>query len=345
MAVQNLLWDITPSCNLKCLHCYNSDMIERGLAHQQDSSLDNIEETIKKISDLGFTHIHLLGGEPLMYPLIYDVLHFASFFDISTSINTNGTLLTESVCQRLIKEKVSQIVISLDGAVEGDNDIIRGSGVFKQVTDNIKSLSLIKNEFKANLKIELAVVVTKVNLPRIHQIVILAKDLGIDIVNISELYHHGNANKHMNLLSINALEYYSAIKKIIAYALFIHQKVQIDCKSIVLKQIYNELGINAELESNYDSCQAGKNMIYMNSYKELYPCGPYASQNPNGPLKIHLFHHSAQQIIKKFAIEVEKIKELPNDVPCLRCRKRETCSLCPLCKTQSIDLCATAFKA
>lgn len=344
MAAKHLLWDFTSDCNLRCIHCYNSDMIISAKQPlQKNESLNNVWCIIKRISELGFKHIHLLGGEPLMSTSLHDVLKVAAELDISISINTNGTLLTEEMCRKLIKENVSQIIISLDGTAQEDNDTIRGSGVFKQVTNNIRVLSSIKSELQSDVLIELAVVVTKVGIHRIHQIIMLAKNLGVNVVNVSALYHYGNASKHRKVLSVSGAEYYLAIKRMVAYALAINQRLQIDCKSIVLNQICNELGLNLNLRSNYDSCQAGKNMIYMNESLNLYPCGPYASRNPNGLLMTNLFNPSAQEIMHEFATKVEEMKMLPREAACNHCTIKANCSLCSLCKTQTAELCAVAM--
>lgn len=329
----NLLWDITNECNLRCIHCYNANTPKKC-----SSNFYMIEPTkiIKQISELGFTHIHLLGGEPLLYKNLSTLINAAIKNNIDISINTNGLLLTDSVCELLLKSNVSQVVISLDGASPKDNDFIRGKGVFEKVTQNIRCLSNLRETLNSNTIIILASVITKSNIQNIHKIVSLANELGIDYIDISALYHNGNAMKNLDILSITAEEYYEAIKKILAYSIKFQQKVQVDCKSMVLQKIYEELGLTVQIEDSYDCCQAGKTMIYMDAELNLFPCGPYAYKIPDGEFKINLFNENALKQLNQFSL-ISKNTQKHNI--CKQCPSKNNCNQCPICYSDSDKLC------
>lgn len=334
----NLLWDITNKCNLRCIHCYNANAPIKC-----SSGFDMIEPTeiIKQISNLGFTHIHLLGGEPLLYKKLPNLINAAIENNIDISINTNGLLLTDSVCEFLLKSKISQIVISLDGASSNDNDFIRGKGVFEKVTKNIRRLSHLREMLNSNITIGLASVVTKSNIENIHKIVSFASELGIDYVDISALYHNGNAIKNLDILSITAEEYYDAIKKILAYSIKFQQKVQVDCKSMVLQRIYKELGVTVQIDDSYDICQAGKTMIYMDAELNLFPCGPYAYKIPDGEFKVNLFDKNALEQLNQFRHISKNTKK---HKICKHCSHKNNCQQCPICYSDSDKLCEFIFK-
>ena len=84
------IWEISDICNLNCRHCYH----QRG--ESVTISIESAEKTLKKLRTLGTTHIHFLGGEPLMVPNIIDILELAKELGFMTSINTNGMRINES---------------------------------------------------------------------------------------------------------------------------------------------------------------------------------------------------------------------------------------------------------
>ena len=317
----NLLWDITNECNLRCIHCYNANAPAK-----HSSGFDMIEpkEIIKQLSNLGFTHIHLLGGEPLLYKKLPVLINTAIKNNIDISINTNGLLLTDSTCEFLLKSGVSQVVISLDGASAKDNDFIRGKGVFEKVTKNIRRLSNFRETLNSNISIGLASVITKSNIENIHKIVSFAKELCIDYIDISALYHNGNA-----------------IKKILAYSIKFQQKVQVDCKSMVLQKIYKEIGLTVQIDDSYDVCQAGKTMIYMDANLNLFPCGPYAYKIPDGEFKVNLFDKNALEQLSQFNHISKNTKK---HKICKQCSHKSSCQQCPICYSDSDKLCEFLLK-
>ena len=93
----NLLWDITNECNLRCIHCYNANAPAK-----HSSGFDMIEpkEIIKQLSNLGFTHIHLLGGEPLLYKKL-PVL-------INTAIKNNIDIYNHNVLEEITNKIINK---------------------------------------------------------------------------------------------------------------------------------------------------------------------------------------------------------------------------------------------
>ena len=128
------IWEISDICNLNCRHCYH----QRG--ESVTISIESAEKTLKKLRTLGTTHIHFLGGEPLMVPNIIDILELAKELGFMTSINTNGMRINESFAQELLKANVDSIMISMDGASKEVNDSIRGEGVYAKVVNAIDCL-------------------------------------------------------------------------------------------------------------------------------------------------------------------------------------------------------------
>jgi radical SAM protein with 4Fe4S-binding SPASM domain len=82
------------------------------------------------------------GGEPLLYPDIWQVIKRIREGGCELAFPTNGTLL-EKYAQQLVDNAPTRLWVSLDGP-ELINDSQRGRGVFKRVLRGLAALSTIK---------------------------------------------------------------------------------------------------------------------------------------------------------------------------------------------------------
>ncbi len=113
-----LMISVTNQCNLKCQGCWVSiDNTSKGM---NPETLNNIITESKKKGSYFFG---ILGGEPIMYPNLINVLekHPDCYFQLFT----NGTLLTDEVAKKLRKLGNVSPLISIEG-LEDVSDIRRG---------------------------------------------------------------------------------------------------------------------------------------------------------------------------------------------------------------------------
>lgn len=152
-----IVWNITPSCNLNCEHCY--------LDSSRDSPLrgQSLSETQAKsiILDLAKFRVPVIlfsGGEPLLRKDIFNLAEFAHRCGIRPVLSTNGTLITPSIARKIKKARFKYVGISIDGSPE-THDKIRGErGSFRKTLLGIKNcqslgiktgvrFTLMKNNF------------------------------------------------------------------------------------------------------------------------------------------------------------------------------------------------------
>ncbi|MUP38154.1 radical SAM protein [Labilibaculum euxinus] len=114
-----MMISITDNCNLNCQGCWVT--INNQSKGMDMETLNNIIVSSKKKGSYFFG---LLGGEPLMYPHLMEVIerHPDCYFQMFT----NGTLLTDEVAQKLRKLGNVSPLISVEG-LQDVSDIRRGA--------------------------------------------------------------------------------------------------------------------------------------------------------------------------------------------------------------------------
>ncbi|MDM8160843.1 radical SAM protein [Labilibaculum sp. K2S] len=127
-----LMISITDNCNLNCQGCWVT--INNQSKGMDMETLENIIVSSKKKGSYFFG---LLGGEPLMYPHLMEVIerHPDCYFQMFT----NGTLLTDEVAQKLRKLGNVSPLISVEG-LQDVSDIRRGaSNVYGRTMTGIEA--------------------------------------------------------------------------------------------------------------------------------------------------------------------------------------------------------------
>jgi len=135
-------------------------------------------EIMKEGLSLGFETLHLTGGEVLLYPQLFDVLHRAENLGYSSYfINTNGHLLDEEICGKLAEFKGIEISLSLNGP-EVLHDAIRGKGAHEAARKGLRAA------LKQQIPVHIFTLVNKRNLESMPR---FASDLFKDYPGIADL--------------------------------------------------------------------------------------------------------------------------------------------------------------
>ena len=107
-------------CNLQCKNCINCS----PLVGQQNLNFPEIDyektcETIKYFKNLGFNMVNISGGEPLLYPKIFDLIRYCISLGLYTAVNTNGLLIPKIKIPddilSLLKSDEIHFIVSLKG--------------------------------------------------------------------------------------------------------------------------------------------------------------------------------------------------------------------------------------
>lgn len=103
---------ITNRCNFQCIHCYNNYPQRKKDAMQ----IDDWKRAILELKQMGCLDVLVTGGEPFLYEHIFDLLDHLERHEFVFELNSNGSVLTESVVKGLQKYQfLKRLNISLYG--------------------------------------------------------------------------------------------------------------------------------------------------------------------------------------------------------------------------------------
>lgn len=177
-----VVWNITRTCNLKCIHCYSSSENKKYTGEL------TTEEAKKVIDDLAEFEVPTLlfsGGEPLIRYDLFELAQYAKTRGLSLTLSTNGTLITPEIAQKIKDVGFSYVGISLDGIGEV-NDYFRGvKGAFERAVNAFKYCK------EAGQKVGLRLTLTKHNFMEIEKIFDFVEKTGIERVCFYHLAYSG----------------------------------------------------------------------------------------------------------------------------------------------------------
>ena len=138
-----IVLQLLEACNLRCKMCY--EWGEEGTYKDKEKlnilSFDKIKNLIDECES-AHPYYELFGGEPLLYPQIFEVTDYIHKKNSKVDIATNGTLL-EKNAEAIVDSGISRIWVSIDGNQE-INDRQRGKGVFNKAIGGIQKIKSVK---------------------------------------------------------------------------------------------------------------------------------------------------------------------------------------------------------
>jgi pyrroloquinoline quinone biosynthesis protein E len=114
------LWvylSILDQCSLECSYCYNSSRARKGRVLKKEA----FEKILESSKNLGISQITISGGEPLEHPDYIYFLKRCVEEGMQTHLATNGTLLSDSEIEKLIKTGISQIQFNWQAVLFNDS--------------------------------------------------------------------------------------------------------------------------------------------------------------------------------------------------------------------------------
>jgi len=129
-------------CNIRCIKCFHSSCYIKP----QRMPMALIKELIREGSNKGLESIKLqYRGEPLMYQGIEEIVKYAKEYGIKeVMFNTNATLLTHEMSEKLIKAGLDKIICSVDSWDKDIYEKLHRGAKFDEVVNNLLHLNVAK---------------------------------------------------------------------------------------------------------------------------------------------------------------------------------------------------------
>jgi len=171
-----VFWETTAGCNLRCHHCRRVDAVDQP----SDNDLSSVEafQLIDQIASLGRSILVFSGGEPLYRADIFELIARARTKGLVPALATNGTLVTDSMADRIQAAGVHRVSISIDG-LRDSHDGLRGiPGAFDLAID---ALRLLKAR---DVPVQINFTMTRDNAAELPLIYNYAVRMGIDALHL-----------------------------------------------------------------------------------------------------------------------------------------------------------------
>ena len=164
----SILWELTHTCNLDCVMCYNVPQAQPELTTTE--CLDILEQ----MAAAGALRLTLTGGEILTRRDFFTIAEHARSLGFALDLKTNGTLLTPETADRLAALDPVQVDISLLGASEATFDAVAGSR--HTLTRVLRGVRLLQER---GVRVKLNTLLLNLNLAERQQMIDLARELGV----------------------------------------------------------------------------------------------------------------------------------------------------------------------
>lgn len=163
----NVTWELTYACNLSCIHCLS----DSGRRSPRELTTEQCRDVVDQMARNRVFQLNIGGGEPFLRHDFLDLMEYAHTKGIVTCISTNGTLVSGEAADRLDQNLV-YVQVSVDGASESTNDMIRGKGSFRRAMKAIEIFT------KRGIEVSINAVLTRLSFPDLDALSHLAAGVG-----------------------------------------------------------------------------------------------------------------------------------------------------------------------
>jgi radical SAM protein with 4Fe4S-binding SPASM domain len=169
--------ELTNNCNLACPECASgSGIMTRARGNMDPVLFDSI------IKELGPSLLNMnlyFQGEPMLHPGFFRFLEQSRM--INATVSTNGHFLSEENAEKIISSGLSKLIISLDGPDQETYSAYRINGNLKKVLEGIGNMSAAKKKYRSSIKLEIQVLINRLNESRISEIKKIVQDYDVKL--------------------------------------------------------------------------------------------------------------------------------------------------------------------
>jgi hypothetical protein len=196
---------LTNRCNFACAMCAVQNVRDEGLARGGDLPFELLEKIFAECSPHQPV-ADLLGGEPLLYPRLGDVVRLASASNVLGVVTTNGLKLKERAGE-LVDAGLPILQISLDGW-DDPSQAARGQvkGSFDRLCEGVRAVQKARGKRPFPI-LRILTAITRANHAHLDRIQAIVAGLGVRSWGISNYFYLSrNAHqRHQEFALLNGL--------------------------------------------------------------------------------------------------------------------------------------------
>jgi len=176
---RGILW-LGQTCNLRCQFCYFLDRIEdENHPEHPFMTLEKAKEICRTLVEhYGNNSIDIQGGEPTLWPSIYDLVAYCAEIGLSPTIITNAqALANREVVARHKSAGIRDFLVSVQGLGSTYDQLVRREGA------HVRQLKALRNLQEEGVPFRFNTVLSKPAIPQLPDIAQLAVRTGAEVVN------------------------------------------------------------------------------------------------------------------------------------------------------------------
>ena len=222
-------------CNQKCLFCYAAG---ESLSATKEMSTDDWKRAIDNLKKAGVPMLTFTGGEPTQREDLCRLIEYSKWF--VTRLNTNGTLLTEELCENLCRASLDSLQITLYSHDESIHNSLVGAPCFDRTAQGIK------NAVAAGLDVSINTPLCRKNADYLETLRFISS-LGVRFVTVSGLICTGMAENRHGEYDLTADELYNILKEAKAFCNENGLEIDFTSPGLVDEERLEALGMNTPM--------------------------------------------------------------------------------------------------
>ena len=192
--------NIGHACNNHCIFCMQADSARD---HKRWVPLEQFTRELAFYHDQGVSELGILGGEPTLYPWLFEGLQEAKRLGFGRiTINSNGSRFADmDFTRRCAEAGVTRFCLSVHSHIEDIEDTLSArKGAWADKVQAIKNIEALRSEGMTIEHISLNPVLNRMNMQDIEGFVAFYKHLGVHDIRFNAIRPEGGAENSRNLV-------------------------------------------------------------------------------------------------------------------------------------------------
>lgn len=314
-------FELTARCNFNCPMCYVHLSEAQVAASGKELTAQQWLEIARQAKDQGMIFVLLTGGEPLMRKDFFEIYDGMKKMGLIISINSNGSMLSGPVLERILQDPPCRFNISLYGGSNETYENMCGRAAYDQVKENIRALR------EAGVMVSLNLSVTPNNCGDLAKIYADSRELGVHVRFSSYMYPSIRVNEERYGCG-NRLSPEAAARCSVEWDLLTLSPEEFALRARNMEQLVDLQKEGCPIDEGEGiGCRAGVTSFWVSWDGRMMPCGMMTRPEVR-PLEVG-FDAAWEQLRSETA-------RIRRPAACSGCAYKEVCGVCAaVCLTET----------